>query len=142
MNARHYSTTPSHLTTPHQITSLDLHSCDIHDSGAAALAKAVGKNTVLTTLNLRANYITDAALPVGMVSASSACLTPAVLTCLPRAVFEALADNSTLTCVNLRSNDFSAAGEAALAKFIATHPSVASTGTAGASLESIGCVIA
>lgn len=44
---------------PSQITSLDLHSCNIHDAGARDLAAAISANTTLQSLNLRSNYLTD-----------------------------------------------------------------------------------
>jgi len=53
----------------------------------------------------------------------------------------ALAANTTLTCVNLRSNDFTAYGERHLASLVERHVSITSTGTDGASMESLCCVM-
>lgn len=101
---------------PQQLTAIDLHSCYIHNAGAAALAGAVAVNTSLASLNLRANYLTDDCLP---------------------GIYEALSPNTTLTSVNLHSNDFSARGWASLTDRLRTHPSVKNLGAAGPGLESV-----
>ena len=55
-------------------------------------------------------------------------------------VAEALAANSTLTCVNLRSNEFSSRGEAQLAALVRRHASITSTGADGPDITEL-CTI-
>lgn len=127
-----------------QLLELDLHACGIHDAGAAAIAASLHGNKVLTTINLRANYITDASLPASMCGAAphrSVCVPDFVLAFAVTTVAGALAANTTLTCVNLRSNDFTAYGERHLASLVERHVSITSTGTDGASMESLCCVM-
>jgi len=107
---------PFCISVARQLSTIDLHSANIHDFGATLIADALKTNTRLTSLNLRANYITDNALGV---------------------LEKALSSNSTLCTVNLRSNEFTAAGEHTLSELIANHASIRSTGSAGPSLEAV-----
>lgn len=93
---------------------LDLHACNISDVGGAALLRSLGRGG-LTSLNLRANDLSDALVP---------------------AIAEAASSDTALQTLLLQGNDFTPRGLAALPKARFT----ADFTTAGLSLESV-CAI-
>ena len=109
-----------------QLQYIDLHACCIGDAGASVLLTALVTNTTLVTLNLRANYITDA---------SAAAVAPAVDAC------------RSLSVLLLEGNDYSAEGTARL-RGIARVASAGGRGprrvvdvdTKGPSLEAACCI--
>lgn len=74
----------------------------------------------LQYLDMRANYFSDASA---------------------EALATMLRSNSTLTALNLRSNDFTLRGERVLAAELRDHRSIVSAGEEGPSLEELGCTV-
>ena len=97
------------------LVSIDLHSCNIGDRGAAALFAALVENGRLTSLNLRANNLTDAVLP---------------------AMAEAATLNTTLQTLMLHCNDFTAHGYRQ-AQSLSSSRLRADVTTSGPSLEAL-----
>lgn len=103
-----------------QLEALDLHSCNITDTGASSILTAVISQPNLHHLNLRANYLSDAS-----IQHISDCVTTA----------------NHLQHLNVQTNDFTPEGEEQLERLAQAYPgTVIAVKGSDTSLEEV-CVL-